>query len=463
VSGDIQAHNLAPGPAHLEPAGDSRGPAADSGQRATPHAPEHGRPPAKYPTLSARGLLLIFLIAAVLRIGLVLATSGQDSLFPDEGAYLTSARSLAEGDGLIDEFGYRATYMPGYPAFLALFQGLDHPLFWARLVQAFLAAWVAPATMWMACEWMRLAGRPVGERSQTTVLIIAGLLAACNPFLVYFSRLLLTEALYAAVLVSAWALVLRLARVGWSLRATVAAGVLLWMAIMLRPAAAPIALAAPILLFLIRRDLKSFVAGSMLVLIIFVGLAPWAARNRIYVGRWEFLTTRGGISLYDGLQPRATGESDLAHTKTMAGAVGLGETEWDNHFRALALREARKDPVRVLRLAGAKFLRTWSLRPHVDTHREGGASFVSTIWIVTVLILAGVGWWANRSALKAWALLLAPVILTTAMHMVFVGSIRYRIPVTPMMFVLAGAGFARLTGPGRHHAANGQHANGVHR
>ena len=46
-------------------------------------------------------------------------------------------------------------------------------------------------------------------------------------------------------------------------------------------------------------------------------------------------------------------------------------------------------------------------------------------------------WAAWREA--PWRLLLLPVVLTTLMHMMFVGSVRYRVPVMPMVMVLAAA------------------------
>jgi hypothetical protein len=41
--------------------------------------------------------------------------------------------------------------------------------------------------------------------------------------------------------------------------------------------------------------------------------------------------------------------------------------------------------------------------------------------------------------------LLAPVLYFTLVHMVFVGSIRYRVPVIPMLFVAAAVTLSRLS------------------
>ena len=75
--------------------------------------------------------------------------------------------------------------------------------------------------------------------------------------------------------------------------------------------------------------------------------------------------------------------------------------------------------------------------------------------MVGVLVSAGVGGWVHRRAIRSWVLLLLPVAVFTLLHAVFIGSVRYRIPVMPMVIVLsaAGAGWMRerlrVRAPGR--------------
>jgi len=381
-------------------------------------------------------------IAAALRVGWVCVryVGGERAAvleYPDEEAYVLSAESLAAGEGLIDEFGYRATYMPGYPAFLATFQSLPHPLLWSRIAQAILAALVAPAGLMLArcwCDDMRAA-------------VLTGLAVACDPFLVFFSGLLLTEALFAAVLVGAWVFVSRLCVAEGQVRrvGAVAAGVLLLVGVLLRPAAIVLVLCAPMVV-LIARPLKreAVLAGALSVLVVVVGLLPWAIRNKCVIGEFRWLTTRGGISLYDGLQPRATGGSDLGHTKTIPELQGVDELQWDAYFRDRAWQALRDDPTRAVQLAGRKFLRTWSLIPNVKTYRHGASAVVSAIWMGVALLFAFVGFCTHSKTWRCKLTLLAPVVAVTLLHMVFVGSVRYRVPVMPMVLVLSVMGIVAL-------------------
>lgn len=392
-----------------------------------------------------RPLLLLFVLAAGLRVGWVAYRFGPDGRaeqleYPDEEAYVLSAESLASGGGLIDEFGYRATYMPGYPAFLAVFQGLPRPLLWSRLAQAFLAAWVAPATFLLAHGFARSTG--CSPAAGASMSVLAGVGAACDPFLLFFSGLLLTEALFAAVLVTAWNCVFATLHEGRRARLfAVPAGVFLLAGVMLRPSAfVLVPLAAVVVWAAGRFRPPGLTRGLIVAGVAMLGLLPWGLRNQAVIGEWRWLTTRGGISLYDGLQPGAAGESDLAHTKRMAEVQGLGEVEWDRHFQHAAIAEIRREPARALRLAGRKFLRTWSLTPNVETHRQGTAAGVSLVWMVGVLATAAAGLWRFRRRAGACGVLLLPLVTFTLVHMVYVGSVRYRVPLMPMVLVLSAGG-----------------------
>jgi len=564
--------------------------------------------------LSRRGWLIgIFLIAALLRVGWVavrFADPERASIlaYPDEEAYWLSATSLAAGRGLVDEFGYQATYMPAYPALLAPFTPLPQGMFWARVAQAILGSLVAPATFLLAERWLRLGKRtgswrssgspphpeqcerplqgrrleghsvprpsawadgtslsgsklqadesessatktqagesepsdsntliaenkpsdsktPVGkskplasktqvderrpssseirpiqaspssleaasvetgyssleaelaeagssismahdDERKMSVPVLAGLAAACDPFLVFFTGLLLTEALFAAVLAGVWWVTVCCCRDGsqdsavrgrLGLWRMVGLGLLVCLAIMLRPAATLLFGVVPLAVFIGRRfDRQAFVIAGVTVAVAMIGLLPWATRNRATVGAWVWTTTRGGISLYDGVQQGATGGSDLAHTKTMPEVADLSELEWDAHFRREAWSVIRAEPDRIARLGLQKLRRTWSLTPNVEAYRRGAVAWVGAVWTAGVLFLAALGWWRYRHATRAWLVLLLPVVAFTLLHMLFVGSVRYRVPLMPMMEVAAAAGLAGILarGPAKPPEAN---------
>jgi hypothetical protein len=401
-----------------------------------------------------RWVPILLALAGGLRVGWVTARYSGDRSeqleYPDEEAYCQIARSLAAGQGLVDEFGYRATYMPGYPGFLALLAGLPHSLFWTRLVQALLGAWLAPATYLLARRWLAMAGPEGNTPGEGDLLpVLAGLAVAVDPFLLFFSGLLLTETLFALCLATAWLVLLPMCQANRRIGASSVIGtaLLLWLCLMLRPSSAILVLLVPAVVVLPRRfDRAGLMTAAAVVALVLAGLAPWAIRNYRVIGQWRWLTTRGGISLYDAVRPGSSGESDLADTKSLPELQGLDELHWDAYFRAKARAEIRRDPMRIVSLAGRKFLRTWSLRPNVEAYHQGAAAIVGASWTTAVLVLAAAGWWRYRRALGAWLVLLSPVIAFTLLHMVFVGSVRYRLPLMPMMLVLSAAGLAGIIG-----------------
>ena len=393
----------------------------------------------------AHQLLLVFLIAAGVRCGWVIGRYAGDPdrlAYPDEEAYVLSASSLARGEGLIDEFGYRATYMPGYPAFLAAFQWTDVSLLWPRLAQALAGGWTAVAAALLAGAF----ARATGQAHERGIALLAGLAVACDPFLIMFSGLLLTEALFAAGLVSLWLLVIRAAGprpLSW--RGVVGMALLIWACIMLRPASCILLALVPAALLLSGLSRRRL-AGSMAIpVLVLLGLLPWAVRNQRLIGEWEFLTTRGGISLYDGFRPDADGGSDLGPAKQIEELAGLPEARWNAWFRDRAVEQIRAEPRRAIRLAGEKFARTWNIVLNQQDAPGGRwASLASAAWMVPALITAAIGLWRCRRRLGPLLALLLPVVGFTALHMIYVGSVRYRVPIMPMVLVLSATGLCGL-------------------
>src|SRR5690606_39073803 len=91
-----------------------------------------------------------------------------------------------------------------------------------------------------------------------------------------------------------------------------------------------------------------------------------------------------------------------------------------------------------------KFLRTWSLVPNVAEHRAGRSAVISAAWMAVVLAAAAVGAWRIRRTWRVGCFLIWPVVGFTLVHMIFVGSVRYRVPTMPCLYVLAAIGVASI-------------------
>ena len=382
--------------------------------------------------------LVVVAVGAVTRLGAVWFYAGalDTPQLPDEVQYWNMAQSIADGQGLEDELGYRASRMPLYPVLLAPFAKLTNGFAFALALQAVLSA--------LACGFTALlAWRIAPERIRALAGVIAGLLVAFDPFLIYFCRLLLTESLFVcalcALLAVSWPVTEKESRCGpwrWLI-----SGVLCGLCVYLRPSALGLVVGWwGFVLFRRRFDKTALLGMCGWALMLVLMLSPWAARNKSVTGEWVWLTTRLGISLYDGVHPQATGASNLGDIKS----TGQHELAWNREFKTKAWQHIRTEPGRIIRLAGHKFARTWNLWPNAEGYRSVWIKVTLGTWTALILLAAAWGTKMMRVAPVVIMGLLLPAIYFTLLHMLFVGSVRYRLPAMPMIAVLSAVGIASL-------------------
>ena len=402
-----------------------------------------------------RTLLLLFSIAFVTRAtwGIIafFRVGAEQLEFPDEQQYWLIASSFAHGQGLRDELGFVAGRMPLYPMLLSTFAFLPHALLWAKALHWIIGALAAPLTFLLGS---RLVNRRAGA--------LAGLLVALDPFLVFTSSLLLTETFFTSAQL---ALLLALARIllgpprahdsdshpdqaaGGPFTRGIVVGLFSALCVYVRESS--IGLVALLLLasLLLVRNRRVTAGVCIAAVTVMIALLPWAIRNERITGRMCWLTFRGGISLYDGVREGATGASDLADVKQMPAVRDLTEPQWDDYFRRQACQLIRDDPPRVLRLSLTKIARMWNPIPNVDAYRSPAVRTIAAAWNLPLFLgaILGLATWSWLNQGKPWtraALLLLPILYFTLLHGLFVGSIRYRLPVLPLVAILAAHGIS---------------------
>ena len=238
----------------------------------------------------------------------------------------------------------------------------------------------------------------------------------------------------------------------------IGAGALFALCVYLRPSSVGLVPAFLVVVVVRQRCARRACVGALVVILVLVAtVLPWAWRNKQVTGEWCWLTNRMGISLWDGLGPQADGSSNLAGTAERTAEMKLPEGEWNRHFRDEALRTARADLPRAIRLAGVKIARTWNPFPNVQTHQSASVRLVSVGWTVPIYVLCLVGAWSLRRSGWTLALLILPACYFTVVHAVFVGSVRYRLPAMPLLGLLAAVGLVELI---RRKREAGRHAYG---
>lgn len=391
----------------------------------------------------SRFWLAFLLVAALaLRLGWGFVLPAEEETLkglPDQAGYLEMAQNLVRGQGLMwvdrrfDDQTY-AVRMPLYPLLVAACGASVRAL---RVVQAFIDTSTVLAIYLLARRW--LGARPS---------IFAAAIVAVDPFLIYFSGLVLTETLFTAML--SWSLALLVTR-----QSFLWGGLVLSMSVLLRPSALLLPVTAGIASALANRPRPASTSrgwplpvGTTMLLLALLAMLPWVIRNRTVLGRWIWTTTNGGFVAYDGFNDDATGGSDQS---------ALSSLEWNSRLRRLSevqrndlLQEEawqwientwRERPRRLFELTAAKIARTWSpvpLSAEFGSRRMYKAA--AMVYTIPFALLIVVGLWKGIVPRAGKVFLVLPAVYITLVHAMSIGSLRYRVPVEPAMAVLASAG-----------------------
>ncbi|HEX3356092.1 MAG TPA: hypothetical protein VHS31_03835 [Tepidisphaeraceae bacterium] len=362
-------------------------------------------------------IALLLIGAFCLRLGWVLYLPVDESALrtlPDQVEYLQLGRNLLENHELQftdprfnqTVYAYRT---PGYPVMVAL---CGANLRVIRLLQALLDTSTILAVYLLARRWL-----------SPFACAIAALVIAINPFLIYFTGLILSETLFISML--AWGMML-LSRQSW--RAAIPGVLILALSILVRPSA----MLLPIFLTITNPRRVMFA-----VLMFFVVLFPWAARNHAILGKWVWTTTNAGITQYDGFNPQADGSSNQNFVDAMPELQKMNEVERSDYLSHLAREFAAQNPFIAIKLAIQKIARTWTPIPLSDEYRtQPLIVLIAACYSIPFDLLVLYGLARSRLPRAAKVYLLIPAIYFTAAHAISVGSLRYRIPAEVPMGVL---------------------------
>jgi len=377
---------------------------------------------------------LIIVVAVAARAAVGLGLEGRVH-FPDSNHYLTIARNIRAGAGPRLSEHTAANRPPGYPYFLAailsVFQGraAEPPLIAVRLSQAALGG--------ALCLIIYLIGAGLFTPRAG---LAAAVLVALDPFMSFFSGLILTEALF-ALLLAAGVLCLLKAE-GGKARWAAACGVLLGGAALVRASALPlIPLLTAAWVLLKRKNPGIFRQGLIIVGVALAAMAPWAARNYRLTGRVVFTTLSSGASIYEATYPGADGGPAMDKIDWPTEIKTMAEAEKDDFLRARALEFVKADPLRIVLLGAVKLRRFWSFFPNFSEYRRPIFMAISALYMAPVITCVVAGIFVARKK-PAAVILLLPAIYFSGLHAVFVGSIRYRAPIMPLLVVFAGGAVA---------------------
>jgi 4-amino-4-deoxy-L-arabinose transferase-like glycosyltransferase len=363
--------------------------------------------------------------------------------FNDETRFLIEAQHLVE-TGSFWVGGDRAWEMPGTAIFYAPFV-----YFSATPEAAILSIRVAQSAL-VALQSMLIgitAGRIFGDRRAALAALSA---SAFYPFFLYYQGLLFSETLFNTLLVAGIA-----SLYWWRDRGFRLDGVLLLSCACLGAATltkATLTVLPPILVASLTLSearpaltIRTLVAATVIYVAM---MAPWWVRNYVVLHTFVPCTTSALNNLYLGNNPKnptaevdwsANVETDLVQQMRAIP----DEVVRQRAFADAAIRYIADDPIGFCQRMGLKFLRFWNIVPNAAEFRGLAYQVISAASFGPVLALALVVAIMWRSRTTQFIPIYLLVAYFTAIHMVTIASLRYRLPLEPFLIIMA----AGIVGP----------------
>jgi len=384
-------------------------------------------------TLRRIGFLVAVALLVRVLVGFFVLSTAPD--LPDAGIYERVAVNLLQGKGLIVDEANKIARMPGYPLFLAAcFALFGRNAVGVMLVQSAIGA--------LTCVLVLLLGGLLFDRKTGW---LSGWICALYPSLVFMSGLVLSETLFILLMVLGICALVGMERErGYG--AQITAGVSMGLATLVRASLLLFALIVVPVWIWCRVRASRRVRSIAVYLACFCGLMlPWVVRNYRVSGHFVATTLQVGRSLYEANSPYATGgpAMHLIDWEKEIGGKKFSEYELDAYFKRKAVRYIVNNPMRFVWLGLVKGARFWSPVPNAEEFRRLPYILVGLLTYCPVMVLAVVGIYESRRAFRLKELLLLPAVYFGLLHMVFVGSVRYRIPVMPLLFPFAGYALSR--------------------
>ena len=386
-----------------------------------------------------RWLAICLVVGLIVRLGWTLHLPADDrslSALPDQLEYLhlaqhaltTGTLSFFDARFNQDLFAYRT---PGYPALIAICCGSIRAV---RVLQAVIDTGSILAVYLLARCWLR-----------EPIALLAAWIVCVNPWVIYFTGLLLGETLFAATLI--WGMYLLTGRKWWI------GAILLIAGVYVRPSSAFLPAALTVLSPRSgsrsnsgepeRRRSRSGRAAIVLVLTL-VALLPWALRNHARLDRWIWLTTNGGITLYDGFNPTADGSSNQSFIHAMPQLTSMTEVQRNDYFQHQSVTFIKNNPATTIKLVAIKILRTWSPIPLSESYKSDARAVIAGgAYAIPLFVCALVGLYRGSLTWRQRVFLLGPAIYITIVHGLTIGSLRYRIPADVPLAIVAASAFNR--------------------
>lgn len=368
-------------------------------------------------------VFFVFIFGFVLRIGFAFYLENR-FYFDDEYEYWKMVENFISGKGLMVAESLKAYRPPLYPLFLAILVKMGSGIIGIRISQAFISA--------LTCVFIYFLGKEIFDKK---VAIMSSFLSSFYPFFIFYSGFLLTETLFIFLVVLSIYTFIKLFQPETLPFYGLATGAVTAFSGLCRPT---MELFFPFCLIFVmlakdnslqKRIKKVLFACTGFVLV----LTPWIVRNYIVLGKFIPGTTMGGGVFWEGNNPCSEGGPCRYFPEEIAK---LPEIERDKAYYKKTIEIIKENPARFLWLLQNKFKRFWNIVPNASEFTKPLYRIISILSFGVMLPFFVLGFLITLKNKKVH-LIHFLFIFFTLFHVIYLASIRYRVPLEPFYIMLA--------------------------
>ena len=371
-------------------------------------------------------VLILFIASFIIRLIFIL-TLKKEFYFDDESEYYRMIQNFFSGKGLIAGEHIKGFRPPLYPLIASIFYYFKLGITGIRIFQVFLSSLTVPLIYL------------IGEKGfSKKVGIVSGIISIFYPFFIFYNGFLLTETLFLFLVVLTFYIFVNLEK---NIKYYIFAGITLGLAGLCRPTMQSF---LPFILFLIlmtKEAVKPKLQKSFILLLFFsLTISPWVIRNYTLFKKVIPGTTMGGYVFWEGNNPNSDGGPCQFFPENI---MLVEETERDQILYKMTFDVIKENPKRFVWLLANKFKRFWNIVPNALDYTKPlykGISIMS-FGVMMPFFLLGFFLTLKKRGAQFMHLL---IVFFTIFHIIFLASIRYRLPIEPFYIILAVYGFFKV-------------------
>jgi len=366
--------------------------------------------------------------------------------FPDEVRFLSEAQIFYESGEFWTNTN-RAFEMPAtgilYGLILSIFQGEVNSIIAIRLFQSILL--ILQSLLIYKISKIIFNNKGASK--------LALMIALFYPMFVFYQGLLLSETIFNTFLICAIFYMYKWKKQGLLIDKNFFFSNLFFIAAIYTKGT--IALFHPIAIFLFylvnsnTKNRKKISYIFLLSIVCYIALLlPWSLRNYQIFNSFVPFTTSSSANLYLGANvANKSGGVDWAKDVELdfvKSTEQLGEIEKSKVYKEKALNFIVDHPKEYFYLMWKKFIRLYSIVPNHESYQGFFYSFILSVSYGPVLFFFIASIFIFYKMWRELIPIYLLVLYFTAIHILFISSIRYRLPLEPFMILLASAACEKL-------------------